>query len=27
VVDFVTEGRFEVEILDYGIEILPVSSV
>ena len=24
VVDFITEGRFEVEILDYGIEILPV---
>ena len=24
VVNFVTEGRFEVEILDYEIEILPV---
>ena len=24
VVDFVTNGRFEVEILDYEIEILPV---
>jgi len=24
VVDFITEGRFEVEILDYQIEILPV---
>ncbi len=24
VVDFVTQGRFEVEILDYEIEILPV---
>jgi len=24
VVDFVTEGRFELEILDYEIEILPV---
>jgi uncharacterized protein YlxP (DUF503 family) len=24
VVDFVTEGRFEVEILDYEVEILPV---
>jgi uncharacterized protein YlxP (DUF503 family) len=24
VVDFVTKGRFEVEILDYELEILPV---
>ncbi len=24
VVDFVTEGRFEVEVLDYELEILPV---
>ena len=24
VVDFITESRFEVEILDYNIEILPV---
>ncbi len=24
VVDFITEGRFDVEILDYEIEILPV---
>ena len=24
VVDFITEGRFEIEILDYEIEILPV---
>ncbi len=24
VVDFITDSRFEVEILDYGIEILPV---
>lgn len=24
VVDFITNGRFEVEILDYEIEILPV---
>ncbi len=24
VVDFVTQGRFEVEVLDYEVEILPV---
>jgi len=27
VVDFITDSRFEVEILDYEIEILPVSSL
>jgi uncharacterized protein YlxP (DUF503 family) len=25
VVDFIVNGRFEVEILDYGIEIIPIS--
>jgi hypothetical protein len=25
VVDFIVNGRFDVEILDYEIEILPVS--
>jgi len=24
-VDFIVNGRFEVEILDYGIEILPIN--
>ncbi len=27
VVDFITDSRFEVEILDYQIEILPVSDI
>ncbi len=27
VVDFITDSRFEVEILDYEIEILPVANV
>ncbi len=27
IVDFITDSRFEVEILDYEIEILPVSSL
>ncbi len=27
VVDFITDSRFDIEILDYEIEILPVSDV
>ncbi len=27
VVDFITDSHFEMEILDYGIEILPVSDI